>query len=531
MSGGSEEWCAGWGRWQARLATLLALPMLLTGLYNTNYVFLAAPTEYRCHVPECEGNLTSAPPPPGQWLPTWSQWALPYTSTGDRCHRWKPLEDSCLPTSFDNTTLITCERFVYKSHSSIVAEFNLGCQEWKRSLVGTIHNVGMLISLPIIGFVSDRWGRRAALITSVCGAGVFGLVKSFIPSYSTYLLAELLETMFGASVYPSAFVLMIEWLGVGERILASLVLGVPMSAGTALLALLDYATGYWRLWARCAYPVAFLLLLYPWVLPESVRWLTTRGRYSDAVRVVSQAAKYNRLNIPTEGLEKMLLCEADQINNKVDMNVNEGLFRAVIKYGALRRRLGVCFVWWTSAVFVFYGLAVSAHALSGSAHVNYALVAAAELPALLLNTLLLDRVGRRPLLTCAFLLTAVSLIVIPCLPDSSEWAGTVLYLCGKVGATMSLNALYVYTAELFPTHARHRLLAACSTCGRIGAMLAPLTPLLAVYRWWIPTVLFGTLPLCGALLTRLVPDTLHRRLPDTFADLEPSPTSRRPPCA
>lgn len=82
----------------------------------------------------------------------------------------------------------------------------------------------------------------------------------------------------------------------------------------------------------------------------------------------------------------------------------------------------MCFVWWMSAVFVFYGLAVSAHALAGSAHANYALVAAAELPALLVNTLLLDRVGRRPLLTAALLLTAAALITIPCLPQGERTA-------------------------------------------------------------------------------------------------------------
>lgn len=86
------------------------------------------------------------------------------------------------------------------------------------------------------------------------------------------------------------------------------------------------------------------------------------------------------------------------------------------RYGALRRRLLVCFVWWVSAVFVFYGLAVRAAALGGPRHATYALLAAAELPALLANTLLLDRAGRRPLLTAAFLLTAVSLVAIPCLP-------------------------------------------------------------------------------------------------------------------
>ncbi|OWR55686.1 solute carrier family 22 member 21 like protein [Danaus plexippus plexippus] len=91
-----------------------------------------------------------------------------------------------------------------------------------------------------------------------------------------------------------------------------------------------------------------------------------------------------------------------------------------------------------------------------------------------------------------------------------------------MGATMALNALYVYTAELFPTRARQRLLAACSTCGRIGAILAPQTPLLAQYGAWVPTTLLGALPLASAALTRLVPDTLGRRLPDSFADLDSS---------
>lgn len=48
---------------------------------------------------------------------------------------------------------------------------------------------------------------------------------------------------------------------------------------------------------------------------------------------------------------------------------------------------------------------------------------------------------------------------------------------------MTLNALYVYTAELFPTRARQRLLAACSTLGRMGAIISPLTPALVRYKY------------------------------------------------
>ncbi|KAL4709585.1 hypothetical protein ACJJTC_007316 [Scirpophaga incertulas] len=429
----------------------------------------------KCHVPECE-NRTSFVTSPDEVIPDWAEWALAEDSA---CHRWLPTDGQCVADAFRNGSRELCDTFVYQPGSSIVAEFDLACQEWKRSLVGTIHNVGMLISLPILGFISDKWGRRAALVMSGCGAGAVGLAKSFVGSFPAYLLAELLETACGASVYPAAFVLMIEWLGVEHRILASLVLGIPLAMGAATLSLLDYLTGYWRTWARFAYPPSFLLLLYPWLLPESVRWLTTQGRLQEAVDVIKRAAKCNRVSIPQDGLEKVLLNDAEQANNRVNEIIgDESLFRALIKYSALRRRLCVCFVWWSSAVFVFYGLAVQAHALAGSAHANYALVAAAELPALVANTLLLDRVGRRPLLTAALLLTAAALSLQPCLPQGVQWAGTALYLTGKAGATMALNALYVYTAELFPTRARHRLLAACSTAGRLGAVLAPLAAVL-----------------------------------------------------
>ncbi|XP_013173643.1 PREDICTED: organic cation transporter protein-like [Papilio xuthus] len=513
------ECVGGFGRWQVRLATLLALPVLLTGLYGTNYVFLAANTPYRCHISECEDNGTLEAVSPSSWSPDWANFALP---ADDACSRHPAVSDACDQDSFDNTSSVMCDSFVYLEHRSIVAEFNLACQEGKRALVGTVHNVGMLVSLPIMGYISDKWGRRAALVVSGTGAGLLGLCKSFAGSYTAYILAEFLETVLGASVYPAAFVLMIEWLGVEQRILASLLLGIPLSAGAATLALLDYLTGYWRLWARVAYPPSFLLLLYPWLLPESVRWLVANNKLPQAARVIKQAARWNRVALPEDAIDKMLATQTEPVVDKTEVedDEEESLFRAFIKYGELRRRLLTCFVWWSSAVFVFYGLAVRAHALAGSPHGNYALLAAAELPALLLNTLLLDRAGRRPLLTAALLLTALALIAIPLLPDSEGVYGTALFLVGKVGATMALNALYVYTAELFPTRARQRLLAACSTCGRLGAILAPLTPLLAAYGTWVPPTLLGVLPLASAALTRLVPETLGRRLPDRFRDLQ-----------
>lgn len=51
-------------------------------------------------------------------------------------------------------------------------------------------------------------------------------------------------------------------------------------------------------------------------------------------------------------------------------------------------------------------------------------------------------------------------------------------MSGKGCITMAFAAVYVYTAEMFPTTARHFLLSICSMTGRIGSILAPQTRLL-----------------------------------------------------
>lgn len=87
--------------------------------------------------------------------------------------------------------------------------FQLGiqCQGWKRTLVGTIHSFGLLTALPIVGFVSDKYGRKIALVSSAFFAGIFGLARSFATNYSMFLVFEFLEPTFGSGVYSSAFIL------------------------------------------------------------------------------------------------------------------------------------------------------------------------------------------------------------------------------------------------------------------------------------------------------------------------------------
>jgi MFS family permease len=53
-----------------------------------------------------------------------------------------------------------------------------------------------------------------------------------------------------------------------------------------------------------------------------------------------------------------------------------------------------------------------------------------------------------------------------------------LYLLGKIAISGAFGVVYMFTAEIFPTKLRSSMLGFCSMVGRIGSMLAPLTPLL-----------------------------------------------------
>lgn len=75
-----------------------------------------------------------------------------------------------------------------------------------RALAGTLNSVGTLLVLPITGYVSDRFGRRVALVISVFNMALFGLIRAFSVNYPMYLAFQLLQTTLGAGTFSSAYI-------------------------------------------------------------------------------------------------------------------------------------------------------------------------------------------------------------------------------------------------------------------------------------------------------------------------------------
>lgn len=88
----------------------------------------------------------------------------------------------------------------------IFFQFDLGCQDWNRALAGTLNSVGTLLVLPFTGFVSDRFGRRVALVISIFNLALIGLIRAFSVNYPMYLAMQILQTTLGAGTYSSAYI-------------------------------------------------------------------------------------------------------------------------------------------------------------------------------------------------------------------------------------------------------------------------------------------------------------------------------------
>ncbi|XP_045501313.1 organic cation transporter protein-like [Colias croceus] len=507
------------GRYNVMNYALLLFPIYLAGMYGSVYVFEASDIGYRCNITQCEGLNTS-----------WLDYAIPKHKNGpSRCKQYVPREnanDTCSKDSFENIEM-DCESIVYNDEDSAVRDFDLGCQNWKRTLIGTFHNSGLFISLPLTGIISDKYGRRLALSVASLMNGIFGFLRSFSTSYTMMVIFEFLEAALGAGAYSTAFVIAMELVGPKGRVFGNTLINAVYVLGLMTLASLSWYLQSWRTLLRIIYIPAMTVFSYLWLLNESVRWLISKGRHQEATAILKKAAKMNKVVLSDQVLTPLyeldkLSSDPDNEKSKEDLveEEKESMFMRVIKSSIIRKRVAVCSFLWITCTFVYYGLSINSVSLAGNKYVNFMLVGFVEIPANFVCLLVLDRFGRKRVLVITYVLSACLCISLSFLPKGQKWWSLVLYLSGKFSITVAYSSVYIYVSEVFPTSVRQSLLAVCSSLGRVGSTLAPLTPLLALYYDNLPAIFFGSLALVASVLVFSLPETINQPLPDTIEDAE-----------
>lgn len=182
-------------------------------------------------------------------------------------------------------------------------------------------------------------------------------------------------------------------------------------------ALLAKTFQYWRTFILVAYPPSLLFILYIYLLPESIRWLLSKGRKEEAVEIIMRAAKMNKVTLSDETMKQLTESKVKPTDEKQVKKVEEeGLWMQVFRSPIIMKRLAICSWWWITCTFVFYGLAINSVSLAGDKYTNYMLVVSVEVIAVITNALVLDRIGRKRTLLVAYTVCGVACISIPFVP-------------------------------------------------------------------------------------------------------------------
>lgn len=140
--------------------------------------------------------------------------------------------ETCPSTLFDRHILQPCNEYIYENTHSVaydvssqelnycnlwqygscltifsLFQFGLACDEWKRSLIGTVRTFGTLTALPITGYVSDRWGRRVALTLNAFNTAWLGAVRYWSDTYFGFMISEFIEATFGSGGFSTIYIL------------------------------------------------------------------------------------------------------------------------------------------------------------------------------------------------------------------------------------------------------------------------------------------------------------------------------------
>lgn len=197
---------------------------------------------------------------------------------------------------------------------------------------------------------------------------------------------------------------MTELVGPKYRVVAGATISTLFALGQVFLGLIAWGVPAWRTLTQVLYAPQLLVIFYFWILSESVRWLMSKGKYEESERILQKVAKSNRKELSADSLQALRdTAEAEKLIKRPKEPL---LIIIVLRSKIILSRCLVSPIWWITNTLVYYGMGINAVNLSGNPYLNYVAVAAVEIPGYWTAILLLDRIGRKPVLIGAYWLCA-----------------------------------------------------------------------------------------------------------------------------
>ena len=445
----------------------------------------------------------------------------------DKCKMYqaKPGSTKCLRDSFNINSTVTCNQYVYDA--SIFEEtastvLDMVCNDsYKATFQGTILMLGLMVGCIVGGPLADKIGRRKTIIIATAILGPSTVLGGFIPNFVSFSLLRFTTFTSISIIWIAGHTFLMELFDSKWRKLGFMVVSLFYGLSnliTPLIAYLERDWKYMHLYAGLIVIAAFPLVAFCMV--ESIRWQILNGEAKSAEKLLLSVAKINGRGKLTEydlfhirHIIKVIDTQHSVARNKTGKLSPRDMFRQKF----ILRTLITLSIWITSVVS-FYALALNATELAGDIFLNHIYGLMAELPTSFVVYLLMDHLGRKFTMVIALLISGSSLIAMAFVPKAFTTAVMALWLIGRIGSTCTLNVVWFYTAEIYPTNMRAQAIATCSMTARIFGAIAPFIIRLNAYDETIPFLVIGIPVIAAGLSAIALPETKGHTLPEVIND-------------
>jgi len=324
--------------------------------------------------------------------------------------------------------------------------------------------IGQVIGALLFGWLGEKWGRVPAVSTAVAVMSVMSVACAFAGSVQMLFLLRFLQGIGVGGEVPVAAAYINEMSQSKGRgrffVLYELIFPLGLMAAAQVGAFVVPRYGWECLFLVGGIP-GLVVLMFMTRLPESPRWLASKGRWEDADRVIAS------LEAATPRRQMDVHREQDRVQAR-ERSLAAGL-KSTRKAGwkelfspLYRPRTLIVWVLWASSYFVANGINNWLPTLYKTVYhlpLQDALRLASvtnvlSVCAVFACAMLVDKVGRRRWATGSFIAAGALLLALVATGAQSVWAVAIFASTAYAVMGTTTVLLYLYTPEIYPTRMR-----------------------------------------------------------------------------
>ncbi len=346
-------------------------------------------------------------------------------------------------------------------------------------LLAVGNGAGIIVGEYLISMVSDRWGRRTAMLVSALLVSLLLWPTALTNNFDLLMLFFGLSSFGIGGIISTSVVYMGELVSPQQRgriMLASQIVAVLVFGLLGNLPSLFWVPIHYQ-WVIYLYSFLAFVIVLPvtlWAMPESPRWLEAHGRHMQAEQVIADLEK--------ECLRRSrqtALPEPDYARYSVPVTKHVPLKQLLSgQYG--RRTVLLLIVWILLYSGIFYGFGGYEPSILHAFHLSSSLTFAVILVSTMLgggvglafSSWLGERVERRKTILVCALINIVALWLFFFFHSVVLSFVLITILWGA--AQVLLFNLYNYSAASYPTRLRTTGVGLTDGLGHLGAIFGPI---------------------------------------------------------